>query len=59
MSLDIKEMKEQLDRELIEYLATWLELFVVRLCDSECPHCNRPLPLPNDEDIEKWLKGEK
>lgn len=29
------------------------------LCDSECPHCNRPLNLPSDGDIENWLEGDK
>lgn len=39
--------------------ADLIERAINETCDSECPHCNRPLNLPSDEDIENWLKGEK
>lgn len=59
MNLDIQKMERQLDKDLRENLAAWLGLFIGRLCDSECPHCNRPLNLPGEEQIENWFKGEK
>lgn len=45
--------------EFIKALKQWLEGFINDLVDCECPSCGRMLNLPDSEDIEKWLKGEK
>ncbi len=44
---------------LIKNLVDWLELFILDLCDVECPNCQKMLSYPTSEDIENWLKGEK
>lgn len=55
----LEDMEETEDESPITELAEWCEKLISETCDSECPHCNRPLNLPSDEDIENWLKGEK
>lgn len=44
---------------LIKLMAEWMTVLMEDTCDSECPHCNKPLSLPSEQDIENWLKEEK
>ena len=53
------DMSIYFDGELTESLARHCGKLINETCDSECPHCNRLLNLPDEEQIEKWLKGEK
>ena len=47
------------DLILIGFIKVILEVFMDDCLNQECPHCGRPLNLPNGEQIEKWLKGDK
>ena len=40
-------------------LAKLCEKLIGETCDSECPHCYYMLNLPDAEQIENWLMGEK
>ena len=52
-------MKGIIEIALRRVIREAIDAFICYKIDSECPHCNRPLNLPSEEDIEKWLKGEK
>ena len=51
------DMSIYFDSELTEILASHCEELINETCDSECPHCGRPLNLPGEEQIESWLRG--
>ena len=55
----LEDMEEPESQDPLTGLARWIMELINETCDSECSHCNRPLNLPSDEDIEKWLRGEK
>lgn len=52
-------MREAFKDVILGFLEAVLENFIDDCLDQECPHCNRPLNLPDEERIKNWLKGEK
>ena len=56
---ECRRVWSELMEQFIKVLREWLELFIDDCLDQECPHCNRPLNLPTEEDINKWLKEGK
>ena len=45
-----------METTLAEILKELIIVFRDNQLDQECPHCNRPLSLPTDEDIENYIK---
>jgi len=52
-------MKIPYQSTILSLLKVIIEDFLDNKVDRECPQCGRMLNLPDEEDIEKWLKGEK
>ena len=52
-------MRQMVEQILLAFSKGLIESFMDDNIGEECPHCNQPLNLPDEEDIENWLKGEK
>ena len=52
-------MRNLIAQELLQFMFNLIEAFIDENVDTECPHCHRILNLPDEEQIENWLKGEK
>ena len=52
-------MRQMVEQILLAFFKGLIGSFIDECIDMECPHCNRPLNLPDSEEIENWLKGEK
>jgi len=54
----MQQVKE-FETVLIEGLRDLIKDFINAKVAYECPSCGRMLNLPDEEDIENWLKGER